>query len=348
MTTLTWDRGTAYDFFISLFVLHYADEFGLRPSWTAGVRQRLSARHREFLLHLLSFAGAPLDWVLGLPAPKDAATALQAIAGIPPAERLTALTLPSDLSAEARQTLEAIARRGSWSEAEFEFLRLHYRRRGAPPSPAALTYLARLWAEAEQSGETLLAALQEYHQVFFAEEETRLRPALEAGLARGRDLAARLPLEALVEELSRGIHLADLEALEELILAPSYWASPRVFLAKPGPGKLLLVYGARPEFESVAPGAEAADPLVLALKALADPTRLRILRHLAAGPLSPGDLARRLRLRPPTVVHHLRLLRLAGLVHVIINDRDEKRYATRQESLRGIYAALEDFLRRLE
>lgn len=348
MTTLTWDCGTAYDFFISLFVLHYADEFGLRPAWTAGVRQRLSAGNREFLLHLLSFAGVPLDWALGLPPPKDTATALQAVAALPPAERLPALTLPSDLAEEVRHTLEAIARRGSWKEAEFEFLRLQYRRRGLAPSPAALTYLVRFWAEAEKSGETLLAALQEYDQVFFAEEERRLAPALEAGLARGRDLAARLSLEALVEQLSRGIHLADLETIEALVLAPSYWASPRIFLSRPGPGKLLLVYGARPEFESVAPGAEAADPLVLALKALADPTRLRILRHLAAGPLPPGELARRLRLRPPTVVHHLRLLRLAGLVHVIINERDEKRYATRQESLKGIYSALEDFLRRSE
>jgi DNA-binding transcriptional ArsR family regulator len=348
MTNLSWDSGTAYDFFISLFVLHYADEFGLRPSWTAGVRQRLSAGNREFLLHLLSFSGAPLDWLLTLPEPKDAATALQAIAALPAAARLPALTLPTDIPVEVQDILNAIARRGSWNEAEFESLRLNYRRRGLPPTPAALTYLVRTWAEAEKSGETLLAALQEYQEVFFAEEEQRIRPPLETGLARGRDLAARLSLEALVEELSHGIHLADLETINELILAPSYWTSPRVFLSRPGPGRLLLVYGARPEFESVAPGAETPDALVLALKSLADPTRLRILRHLTSGPLTPSQLARRLRLRPPTVIHHLRLLRLAGLVHIIINEQDEKRYATRQESLKGIYAAVEDFLSRSE
>lgn len=348
MTDLSWDSGTAYDFFISLFVLHYADEFGLRPSWTAGVRQRLSAGNREFLLHLFSFSGVPLDWVLSLPAPKDAAAALEAVAALPPAARLPALTLPAETPAEVSATLAAIARRGSWSEAEFEYLRLNYRRRGLPPTPAALTYLLRTWAEAERSGEILLSALQEYQQVFFAEEEVRLQPALEAGLQRGRDLAARLPLDALVEELSHGIHLTDLETLSELVLAPSYWTSPRIFLAKPAPGRLLLVYDARPEFESVAPGADAPDALVLALKALADPTRLRILRHLTSGPLTPSELARRLRLRPPTVIHHLRLLRLAGLVHIIIGEQDEKRYATRQESLKGIYTALEDFLSQSE
>ena len=44
-----WDCGTAYDLFISLYVLHHPAEFGLRASWTAGVRARLSAAARETL-----------------------------------------------------------------------------------------------------------------------------------------------------------------------------------------------------------------------------------------------------------------------------------------------------------
>ena len=37
---LTWDIGTAYDFFMSLEVLHHPDDYGLRASWAAGVRSR--------------------------------------------------------------------------------------------------------------------------------------------------------------------------------------------------------------------------------------------------------------------------------------------------------------------
>ena len=47
---LAWDIGTAYDFFISLSVLHTPEEFGLRASWAAGVRSRLSSAHRKTLL----------------------------------------------------------------------------------------------------------------------------------------------------------------------------------------------------------------------------------------------------------------------------------------------------------
>src|SRR4051812_44262662 len=58
------------------------------------------------------------------------------------------------------------------------------------------------------------------------------------------------------------------------------------------------------------------DPdLLVALKALSDASRLRIIGALAEGkPVSVEDLARRLSLSPGTVVHHLNRLRAARLV----------------------------------
>jgi hypothetical protein len=50
------------------------------------------------------------------------------------------------------------------------------------------------------------------------------------------------------------------------------------------------------------------------LKALADESRLRILGILAAGERSVEDLAAMLKLRAPTVSHHLALLRAVDLV----------------------------------
>ena len=75
------------------------------------------------------------------------------------------------------------------------------------------------------------------------------------------------------------------------------------------------------------PGDTVPPGLVEAMKAMADPTRLRILRYLAEGPQTPSQLARRLRLRPPTVTHHLNTLRLAGLVEIIIHAEGERGYA---------------------
>src|SRR5512140_1371024 len=60
-------------------------------------------------------------------------------------------------------------------------------------------------------------------------------------------------------------------------------------------------------------------PLAPVFRALADPTRLRIVRLLLQGPLCVGDLVSVLDLPQPKVSRHLASLRRAGLVE------DEKR-----------------------
>lgn len=95
---------------------------------------------------------------------------------------------------------------------------------------------------------------------------------------------------------------------------------------------------------SLVPGEVVPDALHLSLKALADPTRLRILRYLIAQPLTPAQLSRRLRLRVPTVVHHLHALRLAGLIHVTLEAGGERRYAARPGAVAANYEALATFL----
>lgn len=57
------------------------------------------------------------------------------------------------------------------------------------------------------------------------------------------------------------------------------------------------------------------------LKALADPTRLDVLRRLAAGPLCVGDLVTAIGVEQSLMSHHLKVLRAAGLV---AGDRDGK------------------------
>lgn len=57
-------------------------------------------------------------------------------------------------------------------------------------------------------------------------------------------------------------------------------------------------------------------------KALADPTRLRILQRLAAGDGSVTDLMRHVDLSQPLVSWHLRRLRTAGLVHTRRSGRE--------------------------
>jgi len=106
----------------------------------------------------------------------------------------------------------------------------------------------------------------------------------------------------------------------------------------------MMCFGARPANASLVPGKIVPEDLLRALKALADPTRLKIVRYLAGEDLTPADLARKLRLRAPTVVHHLNELRLAGLVHITIQEGGKKRYTSRQEALGNFYHNLQDFI----
>src|SRR5215208_5063644 len=68
-----------------------------------------------------------------------------------------------------------------------------------------------------------------------------------------------------------------------------------------------------------APGAEpieseAAEALATRFRALADPTRIAIVNRLAgAGEVCVCDLVEEFELSQPTISHHLRLLRQAGL-----------------------------------
>jgi hypothetical protein len=289
LQTILWKTGTAYDFFVSLAVLQEPAIFGLRPSWAAGVRQRVPAVKREFLEKALCFSSVPLKWLSELPEPGDAKTALKAIENLSAVERLEALTLAADTTAEVKECLQNIARRGSWTEADIQVLREQYRRRDSSLSPEHLTLLVSTWSEPQKSASLFLEAIQDYYQVFFAEEEVRIRPALQSGLEHAQVLANRMSLADLIEELSHGVRFTPLDRTDEFILVPSYWCSPLIFYTRLPKRKMLVLFGARPEFETIVPGAGPSPQLVNMLKALADPTRLRILKFLAGTPAATAS-----------------------------------------------------------
>ena len=342
--SITWDQGTAYDLFISQYVLHQPEKFGLRASWAAGVRSRLSPEDRA-TLEIAQDVLHPLPWIYSLPAPKDGASAISVLRQLPPAHRLPALNENPRLSLDTKELLVEVAARKTWDEHDLEVLRAGFRQSGQEiPRLKVLTNILDTWSRVEEFGECYLEALQAFQLAFFYEEERHIAPALRAGLERAQELAQELPVPELLEQLSQGIRFQELFGTSELVLAPSYWSTPLVFLARVSSQRSLMVFGARPEDVSLIAGEVVPDALLLSLKALADPTRLRILRFLASEPLSQVELARRLRLRAPTVTHHLSALRLAGLVQLTLKGKEERRYAARLETVSTLFAHIKEFL----
>jgi DNA-binding transcriptional ArsR family regulator len=343
---ISWDSGTAYDFFMSLEVLHDPDHYGLRASWAAGVRSRLAPEERKLLEDLHGYLWVPLHWIHTLPAPKDATSALWALRQIPPAERPQLLLNFYELcdDQKAGDTLAKIIARRTWEQDDLEIIKkCHVAKKHEKASEGLTTFLDWL-AKPDELGELYLSALQSYYQAFFAEEEKRIAPALRNGLSYAQELAGRLPLTELLVELTQGVHFEEPFKETNLVLVPGYWNTPFVIFPKINSDTLLILFGVRPQYMSLVPGEQVPDTLLLVLKAMADPTRLKIMRYLNEESLTPTEIARRLRLRAPTVTHHLSALRLAGLVHLSLDAGNEKCYAARLEAIQAACAHLIEFL----
>ena len=352
---LTWEVGTGYDLFISLDVLHNPDRYGLRGSWAAGVRSRLPVEQRDllqvFLKHSMVWV---IPWIVSLSEPKNSVDVLESLSEIPAAKRLSTLMAYTKWNNSIRDFLTTISDKGVWTEEDVGTLRTLINdalsKEGSKKkklSDKELGETLAIWAEAERHGHGFLESLRTYHEVFFAEEEKRIKPALEKTVAHAQQLQKEMPLEALLNELSQGLRFEfdGTENMKELLMVPSFWTTPlSLFSAIDEKHESwVFLFGGRPASQSLVPGEVVPELLYQTLKALADPTRLRILRYLSEEPLTPAELARRLRLRPPTVIHHLDTLRLARLVHVSLSHQG-RRYEARREAIETAYELLRQFL----
>ena len=80
----------------------------------------------------------------------------------------------------------------------------------------------------------------------------------------------------------------------------------------------------------------------VALRAIADPRRLDILRIVHAGELAAGDIAARFQVTRPAISQHLKVLVDAGLVSVR-RDGTRRMYRSRPEGLAEVMAFLDQF-----
>lgn len=351
---LTWEIGTAYDLFISLEVIHDPARYGLRGSWAAGVRSRLPVEQREFLQGAIEKHHIwAIPWLANQDGPKNSAAILKKLAAIPAEQRMKELAA-SYMNEDGRELLFRIADQGTWDAKDKKALRIIYtemykKETGKSkkiPDDDLITTL-NMWANTAEYGQKMLAALQVYYEVFFKEEEARILKPLEVRAAEAKSLAKKLDLPDLLNELSQGLRFEfdKTQEMEEVIMIPSFWTTPlSMFIPFSKDHKRwLFMFGGRPDGVSLVPGEVVPELLYQMLKALADPTRLRILRYLSEEPLTPAELARRLRLRPPTVIHHLDALRLARLVHVTLSMHG-RRYEARHEAIDTVCTMLEGFL----
>lgn len=145
---------------------------------------------------------------------------------------------------------------------------------------------------------------------------SQVDPAILAGLAADavakRELLHAITPEQVLEIATTGILFSDETADETILLVPQYHYRPWNVYSD-YQGWRLFAYPA----DALSPVPDEPPPRLLRVtRALADPSRLRILRHLASEPRRFGDLVQVTGLSKSTVHHHMVILRAAGLVHV--------------------------------
>jgi DNA-binding transcriptional ArsR family regulator len=180
----------------------------------------------------------------------------------------------------------------------------------------------------EEHGRRLLAAIRAVQPVWDG-------VANESMHAIGRDVEHRQSqidagrtVTEIVLAATNGYELSDDPSIRRIVLLPSFWIRPWLVVGRRADAEVLTTVVAE-EFLILPP--EAPSPALLKLfKALADESRLTLLRRLSSGPITLTEATAELDVAKATAHHHLSILRQAGLV-VIGGEGRGSRYTLRQD-----------------
>jgi DNA-binding transcriptional ArsR family regulator len=184
----------------------------------------------------------------------------------------------------------------------------------------------------------LLSALRRWERVFARQYD----PARLIAEAAARRVQARgLRAEQMVSAVMDGWEYVAEPGINAVVLIPSLaiWPAAHVF----DHHSTKVVCYPVPDATAVEPSAPPP-ALVARTQGLADERRLRILRILAREELTAQEIATRLDVGLTTLLHHLDLLREAGLVSAGGGGR--KAYRLRPAALSELQQSLEQFLLR--
>jgi DNA-binding transcriptional ArsR family regulator len=157
-----------------------------------------------------------------------------------------------------------------------------------------------------------------------------MMPTLERDAAATEALATTMEPAELVERVTNGVTFEPRPGLAGIVLIPSLVVGPWVVISEHDDVRIFS-YPVAQEHLNDDP-ASPPSRLVAIYKALGDERRLRLLYLLGSEARTLKELTEKLDLAKSTTHHHLRILRQAGLVRIIIGD-DDKRYELRRDAV---------------
>jgi DNA-binding transcriptional ArsR family regulator len=178
-----------------------------------------------------------------------------------------------------------------------------------------------------------------YDAVFRAQEPSLVEPIACEASHRQAQLAHEPPL-AVVRAAASGFEYEPEEGIRRIVLVPSVLARPQVYLLDHDDTKWICIPVSD---ECLAADALKPPPRLLRLlRALGDERRLRLLRLLASGAHTLGQLSADAGMGKTLTHHHLTVLRGAGLV--VVRGGNPTVYTLRYDTVAQVGPALDAFL----
>lgn len=196
----------------------------------------------------------------------------------------------------------------------------------------------------DEMGPKLARILRGVLETAYAPYSESWGKAIEASAEATRLLAPSLDPHDLIERTTNGLAYQIPLGSQRLIMIPTVTLRPWTLVTDFGDA-VVVAHAVADEHLDHDPDA-APGWLVRFHKALGDEKRLRILREVATGGATLGQLTELLGLAKSTVFHHMGILRAAGLVRVVFGQGEDgmNTYHLRHEAFGDADVQLQKYL----
>jgi DNA-binding transcriptional ArsR family regulator len=343
MTSLRVTSKPAYELLLTLVAYvtpGRVDSYAAGPEWFSDVDERLDEPTRDAVHRL--FAGCEhlavrlLDVARRLPAPGSAEALIEEVAALDP--RTVRLTLLGYHAQRARQRVAPAVILAAAEGDPAAGLSVVEHVADGPECERALAGVLAM--SDREAADLLVSLLRAWNERVFAPHFDRVGPLIDREADRLRGRSREVTTEDFLSEAANGADVVPAPGVEEIEVFPTWVLRPwDVFWEQ---DEAMLVGVGIPDREPSDDPEAPPDRLVRLARALGDERRLRILRRLLAGSFSLQELAAQLETPKTTLLHHLVILRSAGIVRV--GPGPQGRYSLRPGVARELHRLLDAYL----
>lgn len=182
--------------------------------------------------------------------------------------------------------------------------------------------------------------LRLWYEQYFRHVEHKILPLLIEDASEKKMLESKMDPISLIEYASGGVVFEDISDLKTIVLLPTVHNRPintYCFYKT----MVIVQYPVDVPLED-----EDEPPMVLLrmTKALSDPTRLRLLRYVAHEPKSLWEMQSELNQSREMLMHHLMILRVAGLLRIHLRGEFNERFSIRPDGASELQMFLESYI----